>query len=73
MFSLYKKELHSFFYTPFAYTITALFMLLFSFSINNAITYLNSSTLQFSFPDILYKYLLLHFSCAYYDYAYICR
>ena len=54
MFSLYKKELHSFFYTPFAYTITALFMLLFSFSINNAITYLNSSTLQFSFPDIFY-------------------
>ena len=58
MFSLYKKELQSFFYTPFAYAIAALFMLLFSYSINDGITYLTKSTYQFSFPDIFYTNLI---------------
>ena len=33
MFPIYKKELQSFFYTPFAYAISPLFMLLFSVSV----------------------------------------
>jgi len=37
MFSVYKKELQSFFYTPFAYALTALFMLLFSYIFANNI------------------------------------
>ena len=37
MFSIYKKELQSFFYTPFAYALTALFMLLFTYMFNTSI------------------------------------
>lgn len=58
MFPIYKKELQSFFYTPFAYTIAALFMLLFSYIFANAIAGLESSnTLIFSFTEVFYDVL----------------
>ena len=55
MFSVYKKELQSFFYTPFAYVITALFMFLFTLMFNNALGNLDNPVLQFTFPDIFYN------------------
>ncbi|MDE6034698.1 MAG: ABC transporter permease [Ruminococcus sp.] len=55
MFPIYKKELQSFFYTPFAYTLTALFMLLFTYMFNIPISNIESSTLQFSFTEIFYN------------------
>lgn len=55
MFSIYKKELQSFFYTPFAYVVTALFMFLFTFMFNNALGNLNKPDFQFSFPEIFYN------------------
>ncbi|MBQ8182261.1 MAG: ABC transporter permease [Ruminococcus sp.] len=58
MFSIYKKELQSFFYTPFAYIITALFMLLFTYVLNTSIANMDSSMLQFSFTEIFYNVIL---------------
>lgn len=55
MFSIYKKELQSFFYTPFAYVMTALFMFLFTLMFNNALGNLEQPILQFTFPDIFYN------------------
>ena len=58
MFSIYKKELQSFFYTPFAYSITALFLLLFTYMFGSAIAGLESTnTLVFSFTEIFYDNL----------------
>ncbi|MBR2283250.1 MAG: ABC transporter permease subunit [Ruminococcus sp.] len=54
MLSIYKKELQSFFFTPFAYAITALFMFLFTYIFNVAIGDLTQSTLSFSFTEIFY-------------------
>jgi len=58
MFSIYKKELQSFFFTPFAYIITALFMLLFSYVLNTSIANMDSSMLQFSFNEVFYNVIL---------------
>ncbi len=55
MFSLYKKELHSFFLSPFAYVLAALFMFVFSLSFATSIGSMTSSTLKFSFPNIFYN------------------
>lgn len=55
MFPIYKKELQSFFYTPFAYTLTALFMLLFTYMFNIPISNIDQSTFQFSFTEIFYN------------------
>lgn len=55
MFSLYKKELQSFFFSPFAYVLTALFMLIFSFSFVTSIASMDSNVLKFSFPSIFYN------------------
>ena len=55
MFPIYKKEIQSFFYTPFAYTITALFMLLFTYNFNVSIGNIDQSTYQFSFTEIFYE------------------
>ena len=55
MFSLYKKELQSFFFSPFAYILTALFMLIFSFSFIRSIAIMDSNVLKFSFPNIFYN------------------
>lgn len=55
MFSLYKKELQSFFYTPFAYALSALFMLLFTYIFANKIGSLESgNTVQFQFVGVFY-------------------
>ncbi|MBE6849855.1 MAG: ABC transporter permease [Ruminococcus sp.] len=55
MFSLYKKEMQSFFFSPFAYVLAALFMFVFSLSFATSIGSLTSSTLKFSFPNIFYN------------------
>lgn len=59
MFPIYKKELQSFFYTPFAYAIAALFMLLFTYTLGSAIAGMDSSnTLKFSFTEVFYNITL---------------
>ncbi|MBE6869227.1 MAG: ABC transporter permease [Ruminococcus albus] len=55
MFSLYKKEIQSFFYSPFAYVLSALFMLIFGFAFVNRIANMQTSVFQFSFPDMFYN------------------
>ena len=55
MFSIYKKELQSMFYTPFAYAIAALFMFLFTSTFNNSIGSMDSSVFRFAFSDIFYN------------------
>ena len=55
MFALYKKELQAFFFSPFAYVLSALFMLIFSFGFITSIANLGSSTLKFSFPEFFYN------------------
>ncbi len=55
MFSLYKKELQSFFLSPFAYVLAALFMFVFSLSFVTSIGSMDSNTLKFSFPNIFYN------------------
>lgn len=52
MFSVYKKELHSFFKTPFAYIISALFLFLFTLSLNRGLADINSAKMQFTFADV---------------------
>lgn len=54
MFSLYKKELQSYYYSPFAYVIAALFLLIFSISFVNSMADLSGTKLTFSFPNIFY-------------------
>ncbi len=58
MFSIYKKELQSFFFTPFAYILTALFLFLYTYMFNTAIGNMNSSVFQFSFTDIFYNVII---------------
>jgi ABC-2 type transport system permease protein len=55
MLALYKKELQAFFYSPFAYVLTALFMLIFSFGFITSIADLDTNTLKFSFPEFFYN------------------
>ncbi len=55
MFALYKKELQSFFFSPFAYVLAALFMLIFSLGFVTSIASMDSSTLKFSFSNIFYN------------------
>lgn len=54
MFSLFKKELQSYYYSPFAYVIAALFLLIFSIYFTDRISVLSSTTLSFSFPDVFH-------------------
>lgn len=56
MFSVYKKELQSYFFSPLAYVITAIFMLIFSFTFINWLTNLVGTTFEFSFATIFYNY-----------------
>ena len=58
MFPIYKKELQSFFYTPFAYTVTALFLLLFTYMISNKIADLQSNTAIFSYAEVFYNVII---------------
>ncbi len=55
MFALYKKEVQSYFYSPFAYVICALFMLVFSLSFINGIGNMNSNVFKFSFSNVFYN------------------
>lgn len=57
MFSLYKKELQSYYYSPFAYVIAALFMLIFSFAFTTQLSDLEGHQLVFSFSGIFYNNL----------------
>ena len=47
MFSLYKKELQSYYYSPFAYVIAALFLVLFSFEFINGISNMEGTMYKF--------------------------
>ena len=55
MFSLYKKEVQSYFLSPFAYVISALFLMVFSLSFISSISNMTSNVLKFSFPNIFYN------------------
>lgn len=55
MFSLFKKELQSYYYSPFAYVIAALFLMIFSIGFVNSIANLAGTQLTFSFPNIFYS------------------
>ncbi len=54
MFALFKKEVQSYFYSPLAYVISALFVLIYSLSFITWITSLTKLNLQFSFAAIFY-------------------
>ena len=59
MFPIYKKELQSFFYTPFAYAVAALFMLFFSMPLANAISDMEGTNIMiFSFTEMFYSVIL---------------
>ena len=59
MFPIYKKELQSFFYTPFAYAVAALFMLMFSLPMASAIAHLDGTNrFAFSFTEMFYSVVL---------------
>lgn len=55
MFSLYKKELQSYFYSAFAYIICALFLLAFSLEFANGISNIVTPVYTFSFSNIFYN------------------
>ena len=55
MFSLYKKEVQSYFCSPFAYIVSALFLLVFSMSFIQGISNMDSSVFKFSFSNIFYN------------------
>lgn len=55
MFALYKKEVQSYFCSPFAYVISALFLFVFSLSFINGISNMDSNLLKFSFSNIFYN------------------
>lgn len=55
MFSLYKKEVQSYFHSPFAYVVSALFLLVFSLSFIRSISIMDSNVLKFSFSEIFYN------------------
>ncbi|MCQ2408045.1 MAG: ABC transporter permease [Oscillospiraceae bacterium] len=55
MFSLYKKEVQSYFCSPFAFVISALFLFVFSLSFISGISNMDSSVMKFSFSNIFYN------------------
>ncbi len=55
MFALYKKEVKSYFLSPFAYVVSALFLMVFSLFFINGISTMNSNVLKFSFSNIFYN------------------
>ena len=55
MFALYKKEVQSYFYSPFAYIVSALFLLVFSLSFVYMVSTMKDSTVRFSFSSIFYS------------------
>ena len=65
MFSLYKKELRSYYCSPFAYIIAALFLLVFSLSFINGISNLSGHQFKFSFPNVFYNNIWSSLICGY--------
>ncbi|MBO5343067.1 MAG: ABC transporter permease [Ruminococcus sp.] len=59
MFSIYKKDLQSFFFTPFAYIVTALFLFLFTFYFNGSIGDQSQATYFFSFANVFYNVIIM--------------
>lgn len=55
MFALYKREVQSYFCSPFAYVVSALFLFVFSLSFINGISDMDSNMLKFSFSNIFYN------------------
>lgn len=55
MLALLKKELQSFFFSPFAYVLTALFMFIFAVALVIQISNVGSELLKFSFPNMFYN------------------
>ncbi len=55
MFALYKKEVQSYFCSPFAYVISALFLLVFSLSFISGISNMDNNVFKFSFSDVFYN------------------
>ncbi len=55
MFALFKKEVQSYFYSPLAYVISALFVLIYSLTFIGWVTNLTKLNLQFSFAAIFYN------------------
>lgn len=55
MFAIYKKELRSYYTSPFAYLIAALFMLIFTTSFADNIANLSGQEYKFSFSNIFYN------------------
>lgn len=58
MFPIYKKELQSFFFTPFAYTIAGLFLLLFTYMLVSAIANVTGHFIYFSFTEVFYNAII---------------
>ena len=56
MYSMFKKEVQSYFYSPFAYTIIGVFLFIFSFTFINWITTIQTVKFSFSFATIFYNY-----------------
>lgn len=59
MFSIYKKELQSFFFTPFAYVVTALFLFMFTFFFNGELGNQDQATFYFSYPNVFYNVIIM--------------
>ncbi len=55
MLSLYKKEIRSYYTSPFAYVIAALFMLVFTVTFFSNLANLEGTEYRFSFPNIFYN------------------
>ncbi|MCQ2434108.1 MAG: ABC transporter permease [Oscillospiraceae bacterium] len=55
MFALYKKEVQSYFFSPFAYVVSALFLLVFSLSFISGISNMDNNVFKFTFSDVFYK------------------
>ena len=55
MFALYKKEVSSYFKSPFAYIISALFLLVFALGFVNGISNMVTNVFKFSFAEIFYN------------------
>lgn len=56
MFSLYKKELQSYYYSPFAYVIAALFLLVFSITFVVGISDLSGT--QYNFHSLTFSIII---------------
>ena len=55
MFALYKKEVQSYFLSPFAYVVSALFLMVFSLFFIGTISDMDSNVAKFSFSNIFYN------------------